>query len=206
MKLSNFLEHLSRLDNIHQWEERDSIIKESVSQHSFKVSAIAHYLLRTIEKEIKELLSDDSETYLKFLEFKANCLSYAILHDFDEAIIGRDISHVVKYNSYNGEKIREAINDFVSHQETLDFQGLIPKPTEVVKKFVKVCDWLALSTFCERNGEMGCISFASEIYYCNEKLREAISSFVKIFSIEFNGEFFNIFETLDKIIILKCQH
>lgn len=206
MELSNFLEHLSKLDNIHQWEERDSIIKESVSQHSFKVSAIAHYLLRTIEKEMKELLSDDSATYLKFVEFKANCLSYAILHDFDEAIIGRDISHVVKYNSYNGEKIREAINDFVSHQETLDFQGLIPKPTEVVKKFVKVCDWVAVSTFCERNRRMGCILFAAESHYCNEKLREAISSFVKIFSIEFKNEFFNIFETLDKIVILKWQH
>lgn len=101
MKLSNFLEHLSKLDNIHQWEERDSIIKESVSQHSFKVGAIAHYLLTAIEKN---LLSDDSTAYIKFVEFKASCLSYAILHDFDEAIIGRDISHVVKYNSYNGEE------------------------------------------------------------------------------------------------------
>ena len=206
MKLSNFLEHLSRLDNIHQWEERDSIIKESVSQHSFKVSAIAHYLLRIIEKEMKELLNNDLTAHLKFVEFKANCLSYAILHDFDEAIIGRDISHVVKYNSYNGEKIREAINDFVNHQETLDFQGLISKPTEAVKKFVKVCDWIALNTFCKRNIRMGCISFASEEHYCDEKLREAISSFVKIFSIEFNTEFFNMFETLDKIVTLKWQH
>lgn len=196
MKLSNFLEHLSRLDNIHQWEERDSIIKESVSQHSFKVSAIAHYLLGTVEEEMKELLSNDSALYLKFVEFKANCLSYAILHDFDEAIIGRDISHVVKYNSYNGEKIRDAINDFVSHQETLDFQGLIPKPTEVVKKLVKVCDWLALSTFCERNRGVGCLSFEGESHYCNEKLREAINNFVKIFSIEFKAESLNIFKTI----------
>lgn len=205
MELSNFLEHLSKLDNIHQWEERDSIIKESVSQHSFKVSAIAHYLLITIEKEMKELLSNDSTSYLKFVEFKANCLSYAILHDFDEAIIGRDISHVVKYNSYNGEKIREAINDFVNHQETMDFQGLLPKPTEIIKKFVKICDWIALSTFCERNRGMGCISFTGEIYYCYVKLCETITSFAEIFSNEFKMNFCNIFGTLDKII-LKWQH
>ena len=31
MKIDNFLKHLSRLDNVHQWEERDSVIKESVS-------------------------------------------------------------------------------------------------------------------------------------------------------------------------------
>lgn len=205
MELKNFLNHLSSLDNIHQWEERDSIIKESVSQHSFKVSAIAHYLLIIIEKEMKELLSNDSTAYLKFVEFKANCLSYAILHDFDEAIIGRDISHVVKYNSYNGEKIREAINDFVNHQETMDFQGLLPKPTEIVKKFVKICDWIALRTFCERNRLMGCISFINESCYCYVKLREAIDSFVEIFRNEFKMNFCDIFGTLDKII-LKWQH
>lgn len=203
MKLSNFLEHLSKLDNIHQWEERDSIIKESVSQHSFKVGAIAHYLLTAIEKN---LLSDDSTAYIKFVEFKASCLSYAILHDFDEAIIGRDISHVVKYNSYNGEKIREAINDFVNHQETMNFQGLLPKPTEIVKKFVKICDWIALSTFCERNRGMGCISFANESYYCDEELRGVIGSFAEIFSNEFKTNFLDIVETLNKIIILKWQH
>lgn len=204
MKLSNFLEHLSKLDNIHQWEERDSIIKESVSQHSFKVGAIAHYLLITIEKEMAEL--NDLKAYIKFKEFKASCLSYAILHDFDEAIIGRDISHVVKYNSYNGEKIREAINDFVNHQETKDFQDLLPKPNEAVKKFVKICDWIALSTFCERNRGMGCISFTDESYYCNEELRGAIGSFAKIFSNEFKTNFFDIVKMLDKTIILKWQH
>lgn len=206
MKLSDFLEHLSRLDNIHQWEERDSIIEESVSQHSFKVSAIAHYILRIIEKEMNFLPIRNSTFYLKFVEFKASCLSYAILHDFDEAIIGCDIPHVVKYNPYNGEKIREAINDFVSHKETLDFQGLIPQPTEIVKKFVKVCDWVALSTFCERNREMGCFSFTGEIYYCDEKLREAMNDFVKIFSTDFKTEFSETFETLYKIVILKWKH
>ena len=200
MKLSNFLEHLSRLDNIHQWEERDSIIKESVSQHSFKVSAIAHYLLRTIEKEMRESLSKSA--YLKFVEFKANCLSYAILHDFDEAIICRDISHVVKYNSYNGEKIREAINDFVNHQETLDFQGLIPKPTEVVKKFVKVCDWVALSTFWERNNQMGCVAFDNESLYCQKNLSIAISEFSETFNFYFKVKII-ISNVFDKIIIKK---
>ena len=170
MQIDYFLEHLSRLDNVHQWEERDSIIKESVSQHSFKVSAIAHFILTVLEKEMKGVNPE-------FIQFKADCLSYAILHDFDEAIIGRDISHVVKYNPYNGEKIREAINDFVNHQETLDFQGLLPKPTDEVKKFVKICDWIALSTFCKRNSELGCRAFEKETRYCEISIIRAVEAF-----------------------------
>lgn len=202
MEITNFLKHLSRLDNVHQWEERDSIIKESVSQHSFKVSAIAHFLLRVIENEIREA-NRYGRFEVKFLKFKSESLSYAILHDFDEAIIGRDISHVVKYNSYNGEKIREAINDFVNHQETLDFQGLLPKPTEVVKKFVKICDWIALSTFCERNNQMGAFTFTDETFYCQERLRNSLDEFRKIFKEEFGVD---LFKALDKITMLKKWH
>lgn len=197
MEIDYFLEHLSRLDNVHQWEERDSIIKESVSQHSFKVGAITHYVLNVLENEMIK------EGYLKtpyqpFTQFKADCLSYAILHDFDEAIIGRDISHVVKYNSYNGEKIREAINDFVNHQETLDFQGLLPKPTEIVKKFVKLCDWVALITFCERNGNLGCISFHTEERYCLDNIRKSIDAVVPLIKRDFD---FDCKEMLNKIFI-----
>ena len=199
MELTNFLKHLSKLDNVHQWEERDSIIKESVSQHSFKVSAIAHYLLRAIENEIREV-NFYGRFEVKFLEFKSESLSYAILHDFDEAIIGRDISHVVKYNPYNGDKIREAINDFVNHQETMDFQGLLPKPTEIVKKFVKICDWIALSTFCERNNQMGCLTFSYEIAYCQERLRNSFNEFVDIFKEEFSVD---LSKVLNKTTMLK---
>lgn len=199
MELSNFLEHLSKLDNVHQWEERDSAIKESVSQHSFKVSAIAHYLLTILEDRLTtrdELI--DGKVYLHWVEFKTSCLSYAILHDFDEAIIGRDISHVVKYNPYNGEKIREAINDFVNHQETLDFQGLLPKPTEIVKRFVKICDWIALSTFCRRNNDLGCKTFERETKYCEKNTRESIAAIVPLFLQCFN---YDVLKLLNKVVI-----
>lgn len=196
MEIDYFLEHLSRLDNVHQWEERDSIIKESVSQHSFKVSAITHYVLSVMENEI------DKEGYLNirlpFAQFKADCLSYAILHDFDEAIIGRDISHVVKYNSYNGEKIREAINNFVNYQETLDFQGLLPQPTGTVKKLVKLCDWVALITFCKRNSNLGCPTFDAELRYCLQNIEKSIEVVAKLIEKDFG---FDCAEMLNKIFI-----
>ena len=179
MKIDNFLKHLSRLDNVHQWEERDSVIKESVSQHSFKVAAICHFMLNEYEKSAKKFCSPISNDWLErynWLEFKYECLSYAVLHDFDEAILGRDISHVVKYNDFNGEEIRKAINNYVNHITKEDFAvGSIPQPTQEVKYFVKMCDWIALSTFCDRNLTVGCMVFTNEYTYCNDNLSEAIS-------------------------------
>lgn len=179
MKIDNFLKHLSRLDNVHQWEERDSVIKESVSQHSFKVAAICHFMLNEYEKAAKKVCNPISDDWLErynWLKFKYECLSYAVLHDFDEAILGRDISHVVKYNDFNGEEIRKAINNYVNHITKEDFaDGSIPKPTQEVKYFVKMCDWIALSTFCDRNLTVGCMVFTNEYTYCNDNLSEAIS-------------------------------
>lgn len=150
--MKKFVEKIELLDNITQWSERDSVIKESVSQHSFKVAAIANYLLKQIESGIKikvemiESLSFSKKNYEQtpdwFYKFKAEALSYAIMHDFDEAIFGRDISHIVKYNKFNGEHIRKSIDEYVEHILETEFSGLLPKPTEVVKHFVKLCDWL----------------------------------------------------------------
>lgn len=179
MKINNFLKHLSRLDNVHQWEERDSVIKESVSQHSFKVAAICHFMLNEYEKEARVVhspISYDLKRHCDWFKFKYDCLSYAVLHDFDEAILGRDISHVVKYNNFNGEEIRKAINNYVNHITKEDFaDGSVPEPTQEVKHFVKMCDWIALSTFCARNLTVGCVVFTKEYTYCNDKLSEAIS-------------------------------
>ena len=46
--MKQFVNKIVTLDNIKQWAERDSVIKETVSQHSFKVSAICIYLIEQI--------------------------------------------------------------------------------------------------------------------------------------------------------------
>jgi 5'-deoxynucleotidase YfbR-like HD superfamily hydrolase len=166
--MKKFIEKIEALDNITQWSERDSIIKETVSQHSFKVAAIANYLLQKIELEIK--INDN----VKFARFKYNVLAYAIMHDFDEAIFGRDVSHIVKYNKFNGDEVRKAIDDYVEHILETEFDGLVTQPTMIVKKFVKVCDWIALLTFVQRNQNMGAKTFDNEERYCVECLAKAV--------------------------------
>lgn len=189
--MKKFVEKIELLDNVHQWAERDSIIKESVSQHSFKVATIALFILQRIEINQNSLKTD-----LKFLKFKTDVLSYAIMHDFDEAIFGRDISHVVKYNSYNGEHIRKAIDEYVEHILETEFSGLLVKPTYNVKRFVKLCDWLALLTFVTRNQNMGSKTFDSEDIYCREKIVETMNEVEEILSSEFQIKIGFLFENI----------
>lgn len=176
--MKKFISKLCCLDNIHQWSERDSIIKESVSQHSFKVAAIANYLFQSINagKKVNECLPDT---------FRGDVLSYAIMHDFDEAIFGRDVSHTVKYNSFNGDHIRKAIDEFVEHTLETEFFGLMKAPSYIVKRFVKLCDWLALLTFTTRNQKMGAKTFSNEDVYCREKIVETMKEVEKLLYSEF---------------------
>jgi 5'-deoxynucleotidase YfbR-like HD superfamily hydrolase len=162
--MKEFVDKIVTLDNIRQWEERDSIIKESVSQHSFKVSAICVFLL----ENINDWPFIDNE----FLKFKIKCVEYSILHDFDESILGRDISHVVKYNDFNGSKIREILTEFVEYKlETMKLKTLFDKFNDKgVKTFCKLCDWIGLYTFIMRNEIMGVKTFDLEKKYCLENI------------------------------------
>lgn len=179
--MNKFVEKIISLDNIRQWEERDSIIKETVSQHSFKVAAIAAYLISEIEKSYLKKIESES-----YYQFKSSVLQYAILHDFDEAILGRDISHVVKYNSYNGDEIRKVIDDFVEHQ-IIPYSNLVNKPKDELEvKFVKLCDWIALLTFIRRNTKLGCLTFKNEENYCLGKMSYVISEVQTLLYNRFN--------------------
>jgi 5'-deoxynucleotidase YfbR-like HD superfamily hydrolase len=179
--MKDFVKKIVKLDNIRQWEEKDSVIKETVSQHSFKVAAIANYLLQKIQIK-SEYIHKDVKHSLEFQSFSHDVLSYAIMHDFDESIINRDLPHPVKYNKYNGDKIREIINDYVNHEIEQTFGDININVSDCVKSFVKLCDWLALMTFVKRNINMGVQTFDGDYQYCihktNEKIDE-ISKFVK---------------------------
>lgn len=197
--MKEFLGKIETLDNIRQWEERDSIIKESVSQHSFKVSAVAVYLL----KKLYDFVSDcDYDIPTDFGDnydfFSSRVLSYAIMHDFDEAILGRDISHKVKYNDYNGDEIRECIDNFVANKSG-KFKCFVEKPSEEVKLFVKLCDWIALYAFIVRNENMGCKTFVGEKEYCKTNIEKKHSETVRMLM-----TYFNLWEyNLEKFVELK---
>ena len=153
--------YLRQLDNIVQWSEMDVFQRESVSQHSFKVAVFTRVLLQDIFGDIDE--GDMRSSLLR--DFKLRCVDYAMFHDFDEALIRRDISHVTKYNRFNGSEIRRNLNELADHlaQEEIlaDSESgkfvykTIIHPEPYVKRFVKLCDWLAMAFFIRREQRMG---------------------------------------------------
>lgn len=162
-------DYLKRMDNIKQWEEKDVFNKESISQHSYKVSVFCRILLEDI--------FGFNVVNVHAMAFKLQCMDKAMFHDWDEILLTRDISHEVKYNEYNGEKIRKEIDSFVAHESHKEFglfadgeaesigqynpsahmliSNMTSSSTETVRKFVKLCDWLALLFFVKRERELG---------------------------------------------------
>lgn len=171
-------DYLARLDNIKQWLEYDRHQQESVSQHSFKVSVFTMSLL--------DYLWPSDTQHAEVWSFKYQTLKLALMHDFDEAILRRDITHELKYNKYNGSEIRSVLDRFVDRQLTEEFGD----ESDVVKMFskedefydvmhaiVKVADWMALLYFLNRELAIGNRSWPLNLLpYCKDNYRKAIST------------------------------
>lgn len=197
--------YLKRLDNIVQWSEKDVFTRETVSSHSYKVTVFCRVLL-------EEIFSVDSDSTRKF---KMNCVTHAMFHDWDEALLLRDISHETKYNSYNGEQIRSvldnlskhlAVNEFLDGTSTGEFVfGAIFTNDESVNSFCKVCDWLALAFFIKREQSMGNQNLNAQETTVKDGLRKSINRCVGILVQRFGRDNIrvSVFEDLIKSIYEK---
>ena len=197
--------YLKRLDNIVQWSEKDVFTRETVSSHSYKVTVFCRVLLEEIFR-----LDNDSTR-----EFKMNCVTHAMFHDWDEALLLRDISHETKYNSYNGEQIRSvldslskhlAVNEFLDETSTGEFIfGAIFTNDESVNSFCKVCDWLALAFFIKREQSMGNQNLSAQETTVKDGLRKSINRCVGILVQRFGRDNIrvSVFEDLIKSIYEK---
>ena len=192
--------YLKRLDNIVQWSEKDVFTRETVSSHSYKVTVFCRVLLEEIFR-----VDNDSTR-----EFKMNCVTHAMFHDWDEALLLRDISHETKYNSYNGEQIRSvldslskhlAVNEFLDETSTGEFIfGAIFTNDESVNSFCKVCDWLALAFFIKREQSMGNQNLSAQETTVKDGLRKSINRCVGILVQRFGRDNMRVcgFEDLSK--------
>ncbi len=197
--------YLKRLDNIVQWSEKDVFTRETVSSHSYKVTVFCRVLLEEIFR-----VDNDSTR-----EFKMNCVTHAMFHDWDEALLLRDISHETKYNSYNGEQIRSvldnlskhlAVNEFLDGTSTGEFVfGAIFTNDESVNSFCKVCDWLALAFFIKREQSMGNQNLDAQETTVKDGLRKSINRCVGILVQRFGRDNIrvSVFEDLIKSIYEK---
>lgn len=177
---------LQRLDNIKQWQEMDVFKEESVSQHSYKVSIFARVLLEDIF---------GFSTSPQVLQFKLDVTTRALLHDWDEALILRDLSHETKYNAYNGDALRAILNDLSKHLAIEEFKECddnnkwsdsanmmiytICMTKEPVKSFAKLCDWIALFFYMQRERHLGNKDLDNSWKIASEKFPEAIDNVIE---------------------------
>ena len=170
--------YLNRLDNIIQWQEKDVFKRESVSQHSYKVFVFSRILLEDIfgKNDSKELT-----------EYKLRCVTLSGFHDWDEAILLRDLSHEIKYNSHNGDELRKVLNDYSSFEASEEFNengkktpcyemlmNCISPKDSGVKLFCKFCDWLALLFFIRRENSIGNHSLDEQWNLCLKSLSDLV--------------------------------
>ena len=192
--------YLRRLDNIIQWQEKDVFARESVSQHSFKVAVFTSVILEDIfpTKNSHNVVDEIRSKHIA--EFKLKCIQSALFHDLDEALLLRDISHETKYNGYNGEQIRNALNalsDHIANKEFFDekwgsggsmiYYAMRCK-NPVVKSGVKVADWMALIFFVRREQDLGNKTLDSLRPYLIESFKRAVNEMKEQIAKEF-GEF-----------------
>ena len=177
---------LKRLDNIIQWQDKDVIFKESVSSHSYKVSVFCTLILDEIfgEENNKE----------DVVNFKLRCIKHAIYHDWDEALIMRDISHETKYNSFNGEEIRACLNnlskefskrEFLNEGKIKTVYNAMNESNEAVHAVVKFCDWLAMIFYLRREESLGNKTLTKQKEYSYGSIVDAYSTM----RIKINGYF-----------------
>lgn len=195
--------YLQRLDNIIQWQEKDVFKQESVSQHSYKVAIFARVLLEDIFGQ-----SEDANVN----EFKLEVITRALLHDWDESFILRDLSHEIKYNEYNGYDIRRALNSFVRYKVSKELKegvkGVVDQmtfasemminniisSTSIENNFVKVCDWLALIMFIKREMKLGNSDFEEFLFRAKENILKAKEILIKDLKLHFPNTNMNFSE------------
>ena len=194
-------DYLARMDNIIQWQERDVHQRESVAQHSYKVTVFTNLLL--------ESLFDGQEETIEILRFNNDCINHAMFHAWDEALIRRDLSHVMKYNDYNGDSIRKAVDDLAEHLANQEFissnfvggkrvyDGIFPSD-KLIHAVVKVADWMALQYFVERELRMGNCMFSRERVYCPKSLLEAIDKMINMLEKRFKVNKKQILEIIEE--------
>lgn len=139
--LSFINEKYSRnMDNITRFSLERTLRNETLAGHSWWVSFFTTAMLSDLKNVDKKMFT---------VEFELNCIKYAIIHDFKDEIFTGDLDHNLKYNEYNGRKIRKSVELYgnkalvqnFGENNVVDFSVSKDK---LVKDFVKVADWLGL--------------------------------------------------------------
>ena len=176
---SNFYALLSRMKNIYRWNLMRNTKRESLSEHSFEVSLIAHALAVIGNKRLGKTLNAD------------RCASAALFHDTSEILTG-DMPTPVKY--YNPE-IKEAYKKVESIAEE-KLLSMLPNdikdeiaplynPESDIKKIIKAADRISALIKCIEETAMGNKEFSAAKQSILDSVKEMNCAEADIFIEEF---------------------
>lgn len=157
------LKHIeARLSTVPRWSVVETIVKQTVDQHSYRVAIIA-------VRMASDLFRVNKPTEL------LNCVMYGLLHDSNEGIYG-DVP------SYMGSK-RALDAEAEGHPEYNELN-----PSAVVEIIVKVADLTESLIFLNREVSMGNRSVSAIIDVIQKKLSAVVEELAEDKRFPFNAE------------------
>lgn len=161
-----------QLNNIVRWNGLNRIKDESVAHHSFIVSWFSRIIVENLFP-------------VGNYEMKLEVTTYAIFHDFDEMFSG-DIVHSVKYNSFNGDKMRKLLDEYCNARTKEKFSGDSATDklfrtyldsgniNKTSKMIVKLADWLSMLFYIKKEIQLGNAGLFDQFTYCKEAMNKCV--------------------------------
>lgn len=173
-----FDQDFDALNNMIRWNSTTRIKDETVAHHSYWVALYTRMLAAELNIQDRDRILD--------------MVDYAILHDADEMFTG-DVLHGVKYNSINGQKMRELLDEYIDDRieekfvkDNTAFFGTESgayfatvmghkNVTHVDKMIVKIADWLALIQYVLKEMKLGNREMGKRLQYACEGLSAKVN-------------------------------
>lgn len=197
----NFFENLAldkdfdALNCINRWNGSRVQRNETVAEHTYFVVLITRIMLETLFMDIENIP----------VKFYRECIDYALFHDFSE-MFDRDVTHRLKYNPWNGEKIRECISVFVKNCAVEKYKkkkdlctsehcgnavvvsnkflaNQFQEPKDFfVKDLVKLADWYSCIFYLVKEMMLGNKLMKEEFDYACQSFRKRAYAFTETYS------------------------
>ena len=175
---------LTRVNLIRHWNGDDVLNPTSVAEHTHRVTVNTIFLASILQ----------SPSAVKDEMFMYACVMSAVFHDYTE-IFDYDVNHNLKYNDFNGAKIRELIDEYgndamlnkcshmASHFSILLYHYSLKKGSRagnpVVKALVKVADVMDFLYFLNKQDMLGNKNFKNRHPYIAKLFYSKVEDLIK---------------------------
>lgn len=189
-------EEFNAADDIYRFNKIKCIGRENVSSHNSWVVITSMLFMEQLEAAgLFNSPYFKKQKKFNVSEFKYKAIMAATFHDFDECLSG-DVLFDLKYNDYNGEEIKENIDQYIDYKmrkfsiknkdkvnasidKTIVKALLLAKEDFIIKFIVKIGDWMSCIKFERAELFLGNKSFEAIVAKSENALNELIDEFIE---------------------------